>query len=43
MYQDRPYHDWSSHCCDALRYFALSNVRNVGKPTPLDYPEYGFV
>ena len=42
-YQDRPYHDFSSHGADALRYFALSDARNRGKPAALKYPDYGFV
>ena len=40
---DRPYHDFSSHASDALRYFALSGVRNAAKPQPIKYPDYGFV
>jgi len=42
-YQQRPYHDWSSNCADSLRYFALSDARNRGKPAALKYPDYGFV
>lgn len=30
-YSDKPYHDWSSNPADAMRYLAVSNVRNVVK------------
>ncbi|MGJ8525189.1 hypothetical protein LMG33818_000897 [Halomonadaceae bacterium LMG 33818] len=26
-WKDRPLHDWSSHCADAFRYFAVANSR----------------
>lgn len=30
-FEDRPFHDWTSHPADALRYFALANIRNAVK------------
>lgn len=42
-YLDRPFHDWSSHAADAMRYWALSGVRNARKAEPIKYPDYGFV
>ena len=42
-YSDRPLHDWSSHAADALRYWALANVRNAGSPKPLKYPDLAVV
>jgi len=28
VYSDKPTHDWSSHCCDAVRYMAVSQSKN---------------
>jgi phage terminase large subunit len=42
-YSDRPLHDWSSHAADALRYWALANVRNAGSAKPLKYPDLAVV
>lgn len=41
-YQDRPYHDWSSHCCDAGRYYALAEPRNAGPAKQLKYPNMAY-
>lgn len=35
VYSDKPVHDWSSHCCDAMRYMAIiqSRGRTHGRMT----------
>jgi hypothetical protein len=42
-YSDRPLHDWTSHAADALRYWALANVRNAGSARPIKYPDLAVV
>lgn len=42
-YSDRPLHDWTSHGADALRAFAMSNVRNAGASRPIKYPDLAVV
>jgi hypothetical protein len=42
-YSDRPLHDWTSHAADALRYWALGNVRNAGSARPIKYPDLAVV
>jgi len=42
-YADRPLHDWTSHAADALRAFAMGNVRNAGAPKPIKYPDLAVV
>lgn len=41
-YQDHPYHDWTSHPVDSLRYFCLGNIRNTVKQ-PITYSNAGIV
>lgn len=42
-YSDRPLHDWTSHGADAMRAFAMSNVRNAGAAKPIKYPDLALV
>jgi hypothetical protein len=42
-YSDRPLHDWASHGADAMRYFALSGLRNSARPAKLKYPDLAVV
>jgi hypothetical protein len=42
-YSDRPLHDWASHGADAMRYFALSGIRNAGSAAKLKYPDLAIV
>jgi phage terminase large subunit len=42
MYNDRPYHDWASNGADAMRYWAMANVRNMRK-RDIVYPSLGIV
>jgi phage terminase large subunit len=41
-YSDHPYHDWSSHGVDSVRYMATGNLRNVQK-RDIVYPSLGIV
>ena len=41
-WRERPYHDWSSHACDAFRYLALS-VAPVKADKKLILPAFGAV
>jgi hypothetical protein len=29
VYRNNPKHDWSSHCADMIRYWAVTNQNNV--------------
>jgi len=44
IYQDAPFHDWTSHCADAFRQFALVSKRATIAATeaPSGPPSYGF-
>jgi hypothetical protein len=41
-FEDRPYHDWTSHAADALRYWATANIRNSVK-RDIPYTNRGIV
>lgn len=36
-YKDKPTHDWTSHACDQLRYFAVGYRMNIGDSTAYNY------
>jgi phage terminase large subunit len=42
IYNDRPYHDWCSHGSDALRIYAMANVRNAMK-REIHYSNMGII
>jgi hypothetical protein len=42
VYADKPYHDQYSHGADALRYFAMANVKNPNKQ-PMPVPRLAIV
>lgn len=42
-FYDRPLHDWSSHGCDALRYYAVSQDQGGSQWGEIEYSDAGII
>ena len=43
VFHERPLHDFASHGSDAMRYWAMSNIKNATGAKKLVYPPMGIV